>query len=99
MILEDILAGLSYSQIMRKQGVSKSVVSMQAAILYKQHRVKGPAALRELLGTNAGKSEIRMSRSGAGASAGQFETNPNDRTGESEKSEPRARGAEVRAAA
>jgi hypothetical protein len=49
LILEDILAGLSYRQIMRKQGIAKSTVSMQAAKLYKQHRVKGPAALRALL--------------------------------------------------
>lgn len=49
MILEDILAGLSYRQIMRKQGIAMSTVGMQALKLYKQHRVKGPDALRELL--------------------------------------------------
>jgi hypothetical protein len=46
---------------------------MQAAVLYKQHRVKGPAALRALLGATSGKSEIRMSKS---------ETNSNDRSAE-----------------
>src|SRR5262249_30021488 len=49
MILEDILAGLSYRQISIKQRISKSTVSMHAQNLYRQHRVKGPAALRELL--------------------------------------------------
>src|SRR5687768_17973031 len=67
MILDDILAGLSYRQIMRKQGIALSTVSTQAAKLYKQHGVKGPAALRELLEC---KSECRISKS---------ETNPNDR--------------------
>jgi DNA-binding NarL/FixJ family response regulator len=50
MILEDILAGLSYRQIALKQGIARSTVSMSAATLYKQHRVKGPDALRKLLG-------------------------------------------------
>ncbi|MBC8108533.1 MAG: hypothetical protein H7Z14_18250 [Anaerolineae bacterium] len=50
MILEDILAGLSYRQIMRKQLISFSVVSMQAGELYRQYGVKGPVALRRLLG-------------------------------------------------
>ena len=81
MILEDILAGLSYRQIMRKQGIALSTVSTQAAILYKQHRVKGPAALRELLGGKAGKSEIRMSN---------LETNSNDRSAENGESARRA---------
>jgi hypothetical protein len=52
MILEDILAGLSYQQIMRKQGIAKSTVSMQALVLYRQHGVKGPAALRAKLGAS-----------------------------------------------
>lgn len=49
LILRDIAAGLSYRQIMQKQGIAKSTVSMQAAIIYRQHRVKGAAALRELM--------------------------------------------------
>ena len=75
MILEDILAGLSYRQIMRKQGIALSTVSMSALKLYKQHRVKGPAALRALLG---GKLEIRISCRRADVLVGQLETNPND---------------------
>jgi hypothetical protein len=54
MIFEDILAGLSYRQIMRKQGIALSTVSMNALKLYQQHRVKGPEALRALLRRSEG---------------------------------------------
>ena len=59
MILEDILAGVSYRQTMRKEGIALSTVSMQAAILYQQHRVKGPGGAAGAAGWEVG--EVRNS--------------------------------------
>jgi hypothetical protein len=60
LVLRDILAGLSYRQIMRKQAIAKSTVSMHALTLYKQHRVKGPAGLRALHARRPLIAEVEM---------------------------------------
>lgn len=60
MILRDILAGLSYRQITRKQLIAQRTVSMQAREIYRQHGVNGPRQLRALFAKHAARREYAL---------------------------------------
>jgi DNA-directed RNA polymerase specialized sigma24 family protein len=56
-VLRGLLAGLSYGELAARLGVTKSTVNKHARELYRQHNVRGPAALREKMARETAPAE------------------------------------------